>query len=515
VVVGELRERLLGPGAKARRWEGIILGAVVLAPVFMLCLYPPTAWDATAYHLPAAVSFLDHGGLHTGPDLKFPVFPYLQELLDVGTLAIGWEAGTGVVLLLVGIGTRLGLPRAGWWAAGLWLGSPLVAWISSSAYIDCGLALFATAAIAAFLAWLGEDQVGWVVVAGGCAGFAASSKYTGLVVAGCLGLLLLRGGGRWRLGPALWFGAACLTVAGGWYLRNTILSGNPIYPAFARVIPTCLGDVTDLEAMQGATRGWGPPKTLPNLLGVPFTTVLNPKLFSGETLLSPFMLGLAPLAVVGAWRERRLRGLLGMVGVFGIVWFWSAPQLRYLLPVLPIACLTACAGAAHLAGKLEAKPAVAVAVTLGLLCPGWTYAWYKVWKAGPLPVGQDGRDVYLTRLFPTYPAYRLLNQLHGRSYTVYALLDERMPYYAKGHFRGDWFGPFRFDLVKKARSGAELEALLRRFGAGYLLVNQARGSIELPRDSDFERSFKLVWSGENAVLYQLSGCQVAALDTPG
>ncbi|HEV7517719.1 MAG TPA: hypothetical protein VGR07_15575, partial [Thermoanaerobaculia bacterium] len=63
------------------------LGALLLGlPLFVLALYPPTAFDATLYHLPDARAFARAGALPFLQELRFPVFPQLDEALFAAVL---------------------------------------------------------------------------------------------------------------------------------------------------------------------------------------------------------------------------------------------------------------------------------------------------------------------------------------------------------------------------------------------------------------------------------------------
>lgn len=52
---------------------------LLVAPAFLLPLYPPIAWDATGYHLPHAKLYASTGRLAINPFLRYPVFPLLNR----------------------------------------------------------------------------------------------------------------------------------------------------------------------------------------------------------------------------------------------------------------------------------------------------------------------------------------------------------------------------------------------------------------------------------------------------
>ena len=92
--------------------------ALVIAPVFVLALYPPLAFDETLYHLPTVRALASGGALRFLPNLRFPVFPQMQELLCVPAFLLGGGTATHLVALIEVIVTAALLEGASTWARG-------------------------------------------------------------------------------------------------------------------------------------------------------------------------------------------------------------------------------------------------------------------------------------------------------------------------------------------------------------------------------------------------------------
>jgi hypothetical protein len=163
VWAGWLRQWGRWEGMKPRKRLLLAAGAVALVilllPVWLAPLYPPTAFDATMYHLPYARSYVRERGLVVTPDLRYPVFPQTNEMLftlalllhdDILAQLIEWLMLALLAAALVAYGRRFLTPRAGWWAAGLLLANPVLLWLGSVAHVDVGLALFITMAVYSF-----------------------------------------------------------------------------------------------------------------------------------------------------------------------------------------------------------------------------------------------------------------------------------------------------------------------------------------------------------------------------
>ncbi len=162
----------------------------------------------------------------------------IDRLVDAGNLWF-WPLAIAAVAALTG---RLGA-RGPWpWVAGslvatcpVWLG------LSATAYLDPGLAGAVMAAIAAGC-WFGSPTQTrpWsvAVLFGLTLGLTLGAKVTGLPYAGAIGLIAVGwraqgvGWRRWRTwgGPLLLAAGIAVLVGGYWYLRNLVVTGNPLHP---------------------------------------------------------------------------------------------------------------------------------------------------------------------------------------------------------------------------------------------------------------------------------------------
>jgi hypothetical protein len=481
-------------------------GLLAFAPLFVFSLYPPTAFDETLYHLPYAEAFARTGGVPFLPDLRNPVFPQLEELLQAAVLLFAGDVATHLVqllavlltaALLAGWGRRAGGPAAGWLAAGLFLGNPIVAHLAGTGYVEPGLTLFATAAVYSLERWRESGGDGWLILAAVFAGSAGGVKYLGLYFVGLvlLGVLLITvRERRWR--DLLVAGLAVLAVLAPWYGRILYYTGNPIFPFFPDLFP-------------GPPSPWDPgglpvPRGLEErliaFLRLPWDVVLDRSAVGNQPPYSPaWLLGL-PLLVVGFVREARVRRLLAAGAGYALIFLLLPPDARYLVAVLPLLSLAlALAVAARVSRRLAA------ALALVVLLPGWLYAGYRIWLQGPVPATAQAREEYLVRQLPVYPAVRSLNRSLGSRYTVYAFNAENMTYFADGRFLGDWNGPARYArLIPHLQEPAALWRELRTLGADHFLVAKGTG-VHLPVDDPaFPRWFRQVYSDSAADVYALA-----------
>lgn len=474
----------------------IVAALLLVAPIALQVFYPPVDSDATSYHLAAAKLYLGSHHLVVTPYLRYPVFPQFQEMLftlalgtfgDVAAHGMTFLAWFGTTLALLAAGTRLELRTAGVLAAALWIGSPTALAYGTLGYVDVPLTFFVTLAGLCWIAYAREPRGRWVALAALFAGAAAVTKYSGLFFVGAFAaaFFFVSPAGRRLRHIALFAGLAAL-ICVPWYARNTILSGDPLFPFLGHVFPNRFWNAADLAAQMSdlqrqAGHSWRDFLLLWGRLA------FNQGLFVGpEDVFSPALWIPLPLLLWARWKSVPERVLLLIALAFVGVWFLGSPSGRYLLPVVPLLCLGT---GATLASFLEwlrmrlrvALPATLVAVVLAL--PGTHYAWARTRARGLPPVTQAERQGFIARTYPTYPLYVwLAGHLDGER-RIYGWRDSPLAYYSPGTFVGDWFGPARYSAVESALPDPEkLHDVLWHLGVDYLVVPDANGPVDLGLD---------------------------------
>jgi uncharacterized membrane protein YqaE (UPF0057 family) len=504
LIAGLVAIHLLGLPVWRPVWRGRLLAGLglAIAPLFVLALYPPTGFDETLYHLPYARAFVRTGSIPFLPELRNPVFPQLDELLSAGMMLLADDVATHLIRLLATLltaallaawGRRAFSPGAGWLAAGLFLGNPILVHLAGSGYVEAALNLFAAAALYSLERWR-EGGRRWLALAAVFAASAAGVKYLGLFfVAAVLGAALPTAIRERRMRDLIVAAAICLAVLAPTYGRIFAYTGNPLFPFYPQVFGPNLWAPESVAGRSLEARAAA-------YVRFPLDVLLDRDAVGSQPPYSPFYLLGAPLLVLGFFRDPRVRWLLWMSLAYSLVFFLLPPDSRYMTALLPPLSLALAGSVSSWQRKRWVLPLLALLAFL----PGWAYGVYRIEREGPLPVTAPERRVYLARKLPAYGALDHLNRLHGRSYTVYGLYTESMVYHAEGTLLGDWSGPARYSsVVPRMKDPEALHRRLRELGVNYLLLLRQQG-IRLPGTPEWDRRFRRVYSDARADVYDLS-----------
>lgn len=408
------RPPTLPAGLRPRsRVETLIAGlclALALAEV-LTALAPPSDHDSLRYHLALARRDLEEGRLavHYGWS-AYEFFPPLAPLLTRIAFALGSAQGAQVLnalwapvaaLAALAVAHRLGAGRiAALGAAAMVLSTRMVIHLAGGVGVDLPLAAFAGTlfVLLAVLAEKPQPRLG--LLTGLTAAALVNTKHQGLVAVACLCLPLLPAlfGSAQGRRAALTAAATAAALLTPWLIRNGLVTGNPLFPAFHHVIaPEGIDIFADGVAANRHGSGLG------FMLAVPWLVFIEQQRFDGLHFGFPLILIGLPFALPGAGRIRW--AALAAVVLYLLAWAAIMPQmLRFLLPMLPLMAALAAVGLERAAalGRVHAAARLGLASALGLaiLVQGGFLAATLRRKVPPV-LGLESAETYLAQ-----PAFR-------------------------------------------------------------------------------------------------------------
>jgi len=471
-----------------------LIGLAVLYFAFLIAVaaLPPTGVDEMVYHLEVPRRLLQSGHLPFFVDNVYGHFPQFGEMLFLNGLALAGETAARLFhvlfALLLGLAIygyareKLGTFHAAL-AAAVFLTVPSVMFLAGWAYVDLMFSTFAFLALVSVVKSLESGERIWILQAGIMAGGACATKYTGIQLVLLLVLILLiqplRGPAKGsRLAP-LFLPAIAFLIASPYYFRNLFLTGWPIFPfhiPWFTLSPEVNWDEDRarlfLRWLSG--HGIGYQATIRDKLLAPLLVFIRARIGDPEAydgFLGPVFLAVPPLVLAtrGLLRQRWL--LVLFAALYVGYWTVTTPQVRFMLPVIPVLALLLAFGIAG----LQSRPLTIVVVLLVIL--NAAVGVRAVARLGPLGYwqGQELRDSYLTRNVPGYPVNRQLNEIVGQGQSVYMVDGYNFGYYLYCSWRADFvFTDYRFATVlERAKTPADVLSFLKSQGSTHLLLNQA------------------------------------------
>jgi hypothetical protein len=342
-------------------------------------MLPTVDFDAIEYHLQGPKEFFQAGRISFLPHNVYTSMPFSVEMLHLlgmevvddwwsgalaGQLLIALFAPAAAVLIAM-TARRAGAPRAGWFAAVVYLTTPWVYRLGVLPYVEGPLAYYHAALVwAALRAW--QELAGplWVRLwglAGLLAGGAMACKYPALISAVIpFGLVALADAVR-RRSPAVLvtFTLGWAAVMTPWLAKNVIDTGNPVYPLAYNVFG---GSHWDAALDEKWSNGHG---RRPVSAGLLWTSVVD--VAGRSDWQSPLYVALAPLALVRRGSRRLAVVLWAFVAYLFLTWWLLTHRLdRFWLPLLPSLAVLAGLGA-DWTRSLAWSVLVAILLTLALV----------------------------------------------------------------------------------------------------------------------------------------------------
>ncbi|HAH33134.1 MAG TPA: hypothetical protein DCL44_12550 [Elusimicrobia bacterium] len=227
------------------RHEKYILAALIVPVVFNF-LYnycPPVADDEIATHLAMPAMWEMRHAIYSPPGMHAQYMPLGISMLYTCLTVLG-KIQTArffhYILGLLCLGALYILGRKVFDRTTALLGClifysmPMTASLSGVAYTDFGTLLYALVSVYCFLEWRGKGESVYLYLSAICAGAQICGKYTAYPLIAILPACVIFDN-KMRICVRLKYAIIFLVLAGlmfsPYLIRNTILTGNPLYPA--------------------------------------------------------------------------------------------------------------------------------------------------------------------------------------------------------------------------------------------------------------------------------------------
>lgn len=460
---------------------------IFLSLEFIFDLTPPISRDALVHHLAIPKLWLKHGGIYEIPWANFSYYPMYINLLYFVGLFFKNDIAPKFIHLVFGLATG-GLIYiylknkydSNWGLLGvvIFITTPIVIWLSTSAYIDLGMTFFTTASLLAFIKWRDSEYnlFKWLCISAFCMGMAIGSKYNALIAWFFINLILMYSYARdtERQMMALKYGAIFFAisavVASPWYLKNYFLTQNPFYPLFNSFFQSWhhqpIQEILHSRTIQ-QTSGVGFFRLREVMYGETFwETLLIPlrMFFQGDDhsyryfqgVLNPLLIVFTPFLFLDKLSMRD-KFVFGFFSAFFITtaFFTTAKQVRYIVPVLPFLAILAVMGIKNVDRRLKgmvwfsysrynnyivliSRTILFAAIGI-LLARNLLYLNNRAIIIQPLKyvLKHENKDAFLRRNLEHYAAVEYINNHLSKDDKIFTMFLGRRGYYLERDYKND------------------------------------------------------------------------------
>jgi hypothetical protein len=247
-------------------------------------------------------------------------------------------------------------------------------------------------------------------------------------------------------------------VALPWYVKNAVLTGNPVYPfLFGGANPEA--DASARAQLHDYGFGRGPL----DLVLLPARLLVDAEPFDRGEFITPLFVLFAPLALL----ERRARAatvaILAACAVYLLGWFLGSQHARFLIPLMPYGAVLAAVGILAFARLGQAARRLTVGVVLGALAVACGVSLVYTRGFFPVVLGRESSTQFLREKTSYYTGTEWLDRhlpadAHVALGHIFALYLDR-PYVV-------WTS----DVLPSTAGPAATRAFVRRWKLDYAAV---------------------------------------------
>ncbi len=473
------KRKLLRPGV-----SNILLCFILVlaAANLMLADTPPIEWDSIRYHLADPKVYVQNHGFVNLPSEWHSNMPFFTEMIYLtGLLMQGAELaklfaclmGLLLVLMIYSFASQRFSREVSMALAAIFISIPIISQFMSTAKNDIPLAFFAFLAVASYIFWAESSDKRWLLVSSVMAGAAAAIKTTGIAVSLIICLLIF-----WNfilkkeyvsafLRPSIYFVVSFVFLA-PWLIKSLIYTGNPVWPLAYSVFGGQYWNPGLAEILKYLGE-YGYGTSLLDFVLLPFRITFYPNAFATIMGISPVFLMFIPLVFMYK-RDKFINILLWSSFLLLVFWFVTSQQLRFIIPVLPLALIAIGKPITELDKARMTRTVAAAAIMMILMVNSALFCAVNMKKA-PMAVGLEDKDKYISSYVAEYDAAMFAN-LNLQGSRILLAGYSRHYYFDVDYVIGDprTQGYIDYDLLED--DPEKLFLLLKKDSITHILINK-------------------------------------------
>jgi hypothetical protein len=470
----------------------LITLAICILLCLMLVLTPEIGKDALIYHIGVPKMFLAHHGIYFISGNIFASYPFFGEMFYIWGLSLWGEILPKGIHFAMAVFILFGMWKFGkryvhennfeFLPLLIFFTIPSVFINAHVANCDLILAFYTFMALYAFINWFNTKQNLWLILFAIFCGIAMSVKYGALSFPfiGILGVLWAcrKSGIPTRRTVRLLSLYILFTFVAGapFYLKNWIVTGNPLYPFFYQMFGGKGWSVEQAGYYDVFIRNLGMGRNLLDYILLPwnlsFRSQLDSPFFDG--LMGPIFILVLPFVISMRKISIEIKILLAYCLLAFLFWASSAQQMRYLIPLFPFLAIGASLTFSYYRNNKIIFTLLSIFIGWGLAFNGYhiIHDFRKIRPFGVL-TGHEDKNAFLTRIIPSYAMLRYVNtELPENSYvfTIYmknlAYLFNR-PFYSDAMFESHTIET----ILNYAKTPEDVRIALKRKGFTHILYD--------------------------------------------
>lgn len=512
-----------------------LVSIVTLIFIVTLCAYQfssASSWslsDSTSYHVPYADYILKAQGLVIPQHLIYPyhslninIFYSLGLMLEHDLSYIQTMHALFATLTLLGIyqfcistGQKPFIALALCIAFGHLF---IIHYPRFSANVDHGSMFFILVTAFSLYLWQ-ERRHHWLLAASAISfGMAIGSKYLMCVFAIPIAICIAMNTGIrhcWK--PGLVFAGWTAAFGLWWYIRNWIITGNPVHPFATGLFGFYEWNELDIASQMKSVSIVRIPKTLGGFILMPYYAFENETLYNHGPAWVIAMLYATTLAAPLA--SRGLLLLLIFSWTYLVSWFFGSQDPRHLQPVIPLVFIFTGHIFQQIALKLFSRKTGLFSsqsysrLSLIAMIPLLFWSAFLVqqqtvrqfyYEMAPSKVREK-----MLRSNPVYELFSEANSFFSTEETIYEFFLRDGRWFFRGNVVGTQFGPHGYENMVRATvndggkgvSPAKLQSILvSRYGASGVIVPSEKF---MPYDpAEFDKYFELKFRNDLGSIYR-------------